>query len=156
MVWFAHQCALDGIVVHVIKFFCFFALRPDIKVVEAALPEMVVLHGRKLPKAALCGFTSHAGSAQNWSSKTLFQHLHHDGWISFVRFAHQEMEVLGHNYVSQNHEKIALTHLLEHRQEEIAETCTGQVRPPVITTAGAEVQVPGTGVALRFRGMVTV
>ena len=152
MIWFAHQFALDGIVVHVAEFFCLLAFRPDVEVVETALPEMVILHGRKIPKAALCGLAGHVGAADNPSSKTLFQDLHHDGWISLVRFADQEMEVLGHDYISQNHETIALTHLLEDRQEEIAATCTGQVLSPVITTAGDEVQVPGTGIAFEIPG----
>ena len=87
MIGFAHQSALDGIVVHVAEFFCLLALRPDIEIIEAALPEMVILHGRKLPKTALCCFTGHAGPTENPSGKTLLQHLHHDGGISFVRFA---------------------------------------------------------------------
>ena len=87
MIWFAHQSALDWVVVHVEEFLCLLAFRPDIEVVEAALPEMVILHGRKLPKTALRGFTANARSAENPSSKTLFQHLHHDGWVSLVRFA---------------------------------------------------------------------
>jgi len=48
---------------------------------------MIILHGRKIPKRALCDFTGNLGSAENPPSKTLFQHLDHDGWISFVRFA---------------------------------------------------------------------
>ncbi len=113
---------------------------------------MFILHCTKLPKTELRGFPGHAGPTENPLGKTLFQHLHHDGWISLVRFADQEMEVLGHDYISQNHETIALTHLLEDRQEEIAATCTGQVLPPVITTAGDEVQVPGTGIAFEIPG----
>src|SRR5207237_9657448 len=107
---------------------------------------------RKLPKTELRGFPGHAGPTENPLGKTLFQHLHHDGWISLVRCAEQEMEVLGHDYISQNYETIALTHLLEDRQEEIAATCTGQVLPSLITTAGDEVQVSGSGIAFDFRG----
>ena len=87
LIWFADQSALDWVVVYVIKFFCFLALRPDVEVVKAALPEMVILDGRKLPKTPLRGLTANAPSAENPSSKTLFQHLYHDGWVSFVRFA---------------------------------------------------------------------
>ena len=56
---------------------------------------MFILHCRKLPKTELRGFPGHAGPTENPLGKTLFQHLHHDGWISLVRFADQEMEVLG-------------------------------------------------------------
>jgi len=58
--------------------------------------------------------------------------------------------MLRHDYVSQNHETIALTHLLENRQEEIATTCTGQGRPPLITTASDEVQIAGAGIAFEI------
>ena len=60
--------------------------------------------------------------------------------------------MLGHDHVSQNHETIALTHLLENRQEEITATRTGQVLPPMVTTAGDEVQVPDAGIAFEIPG----
>jgi len=43
----------------------------------------------------------------------LFNQLHHFGWISDLRFTDQEMEVIRHDYITQDHESTALAHFFQ-------------------------------------------
>jgi hypothetical protein len=47
----------------------------------------------------------------------LFDGLHHPRWISLFRFADQEMNVIGHGDVADDHEVITLANFFEHSQK---------------------------------------
>jgi len=58
----------------------------------------------------------------------LLYQLHHFGWILLLRFADQQMKVLGHDNVSQHHETTALARFFQDAQEQIATTSGIQPR----------------------------
>jgi hypothetical protein len=58
-----------------------------------------------------------------------------------LRFADQQVDVLRHNYVSDDHEAVALAHLFQHLQQEIAPVRRAQEWFPTVATPGDEVQI---------------
>ena len=54
------------------------------------------------------------------------------------------MNVLGHHHVSHNDEPIALAHLFEHGEKQVATFLCVEQRTALVTTAGDEVQVSGS------------
>jgi hypothetical protein len=57
------------------------------------------------------------------------------------------MDVLGHNYIANDDELIAIAHLLQHGQKEVATARGAKQRLSAITTAGNEMKVAGAVVA---------
>ena len=94
---------------HVAEFLDALALTPDIEVVEATLPYVRFVG----PELALGGPAAFA--AQNAAGETLLDDLHHRGRRAAFGFADQQMNVLGHDDISNDHELVALADLPEFR-----------------------------------------
>ena len=54
------------------------------------------------------------------ASEALFEHLHHGRGSPAVRLRHQEMEVLRHDHIAEDHKPVSLSNLLQYFQEEVA------------------------------------
>jgi hypothetical protein len=52
--------------------------------------------------------------------KAELQGLHHHRRRAALRLADQQMKVLGHDHVSENHNAVALPHLFQHGEQQIA------------------------------------
>jgi hypothetical protein len=65
--------------------------------------------------------------------------LHHGGRRLDLRFADQQVNVLGHDHVPGHHEMVSPAHLFQHSEKKIAPARRAQQRLPPITTAGDEV-----------------
>jgi hypothetical protein len=58
------------------------------------------------------------------------------------------MHVLGHHYVSDHYELVTETNLFKELQEQIAAPLSSQQRSPMVTTEGAEMEIPGAVIAV--------
>ena len=85
---------------------------------------------------------------QKPSRKSKFKSLHHGRRGLYLRFADQEVNVLGHDHVTDDHELIAPAHLLQHSEQQVTTARRAEQRLPAITTAGDEMKVSGAVVAL--------
>src|ERR1700747_557800 len=103
---FEHQSALHRIAVHITQLLNALLLAEDDKIVEAALPDVTGLE-RSVPQLALPRVGPQAKLAQPAPRKTLFQSLHYDRRIATLRFAEEQMHVLGHDHVTGNDKTIA-------------------------------------------------
>jgi superfamily I DNA and RNA helicase len=86
--------------------------------------------------------------AQQTPRKTLFQSVHHDRRIAALRFAEEQMHVLGHDHITDNDKTIATADLLQHLEKEIAILPATQQRASLITTGGDKVQLSGAVVTM--------
>lgn len=126
---------------HVTELLDTFVLGPNIEIIKPFLPD--VLRGALGHVdwiASLC-------LDQNTSRKSKLKRLHHGRRILLLRFADQQVNVFGHDDVTNDHELVAFAHALQHRQEQVATARRGEKGLSSITTAGDEVQVSGAVVA---------
>jgi hypothetical protein len=73
--------------------------------------------------------------------KAEFQSLHHRRRRTLLRFADQQMKVLGHDHVAEDDELIPLSYLLQNSEKQVAPPRTAEQRLALVTTAGDEMQV---------------
>jgi hypothetical protein len=67
-----------------------------------------------------------------------------------LRFADEEVNVCGHDHITDDDELISSAHLLHHSQKQIATVRRAEERLPPITTTGDEVKVSSAIVAFEF------
>src|SRR5690242_838864 len=136
-----NQAALYWIAMHVAQFLHALLLRPRVVVVKAAVPDLTLLKriGPELARSYL-----RAEPGQYLVRKALFQDFHHYRGIASIRLGHEEMEVLRHDHVADHDETVILAGALQNLQKQTAAIRLGQERPPLITTAGDEVEVSPT------------
>jgi len=80
--------------------------------------------------------------------KAEFERLHHDGRILLLRFADQQMNMLGHDDIAHDDQFVTLAHLLQHLEKEVAAACRAQQRLSAVATACDEMKVTGSVVPL--------
>src|SRR5581483_2357598 len=97
---------------------------------------MVIPHVRQ--KARDMGHTLRSEDA---AGKAQLDCLYHRGRRALFGFADQKVNMIRHDHISDNHEPITLTHLLQHLKKEIATLCASQKRSSSITTPGDEMQI---------------
>ena len=71
----------------------------------------------------------------------LFQSGQHQRRIPALRLAHEKMDVLRHDHVTDNDKLMALAHLLQHFEKEIARVGCAEEGTALITTCGNKVGV---------------
>jgi hypothetical protein len=59
-----------------------------------------------------------------------------------LRFADQQMNVLGHDHIADHYEAIALAYFFQNAEKQIAAAARGQPRLAMVAAASEEVQVP--------------
>ena len=90
--------------------------RPNHKVIKTSLPHVPRIQSF-LPKRTLWPVFSPAEISKYAPREALLQHLHDGGWSSSIWLADQQMDVLGHNHVSDYDETVAKTRLFKNLQE---------------------------------------
>jgi len=121
------------------------ALCPDIEIIEPLLPDVL---RRGVEQAGLRRVASPSRLRQYAPCEAEFESLHHGSRIFLLRFADQQMYVLGHDHVANDDKLIALAHLLQHPQKEVTAARSTKQGLSAITTASDEMKVTGTAVAL--------
>jgi hypothetical protein len=135
--------------VHIAQLFDPLARRPDVEIIEAPLPHVLGAERKQFP---LRGHAALAQGLQDTTREALFDGLHDPRGIALLRFADEEMNVIGHGDVHlrpQSHNAGGLVRT--HGQKPIASLWARQPGLPMVTAAGDEVQLLGAVVAL---GMV--
>ena len=121
------------------------ALAPYVEVVESLLPDRL-WHGfeqrnlQRVPAPPLFG--------QDAPRKTWLERLHYGRRIFLLRFADEQVNVLGHNHVADHHEGIAPAYLLEHFEKKIAAARRAQQGLSATATPGDKMQAAGAVVAM--------
>jgi hypothetical protein len=96
-----------------------------------------------LKQPALGGIPAPSHPRQDAARKAHFERLHHCRRVLLLRFAEEQMNVLGHDHVAHDYKLITSAHLLQHGQKQVAPRGRAQQGLPAITTASDEMQVPG-------------
>ena len=91
---------------------------------------------------------------QHAARETLLDHLHDGGRRATFGLADQQMNVIGHDDISDDHEMVALADLLKNLEEQVATAGVSQLGLPMITAAGEEVQMIVSVVTLEACGHV--
>ncbi len=125
---------------HVAQLLNAFPFRPNIKVVESLLPNVL---RSMVKKAALSGVPVSPFSCQDAAREADFERLHHGRRALLLRFAKEQMNMFRHHHVAHDDEGIPSAHLLQHGQKQVATRCRAQKRLSPITATGDEMQVSG-------------
>ena len=130
-----HQSSRYWVAMNVAQFFDAFVFGPDVEVVEALLPDML----REAVKNGSLRGIAPSLLRQDASRKSKFESLHYGRRSLHLRLADQQVNVLGHDHVTYDHERVASAHLLQDSQQQITTAGGPKQRLPPITTAGDEV-----------------
>ena len=103
---------------HVVEFFDSFLQTPDIKIVEASLPEaaehvVVRKWQTKLPGSDALAATQSARNA-------MLQHLNHSGRRAFGRLTDEQMNVLWHDNIAYERESVAVARFAQNLSKSIS------------------------------------
>jgi hypothetical protein len=99
----------------------------------------------------------HSGSCWPWSllrnreskrRKSLFDGLHDDGGVAALGFGEQQVDVLGHEDVSDYVKTITPPHVFQHAQEQVAVSWAAEQWQALVTTGGDEVRVSRPVIAM--------
>ena len=113
------QISFQGIHVHVLQFLDKLRLTPDVKVVEAGLPELGQDVRIAKRKSELWRGNCLAWRAAYPPRNSLLQDLHDGGWSTLGGFADEQVNVIGHDNVASQGEPIPVAHLAQNLHEQI-------------------------------------
>jgi hypothetical protein len=135
------QSSADRIEVHVVQFFVLLPKAPYVEIVKAALPEARMPQQRfVIPESELRGGKISPSVPQE-PGNALLQHLHHSARGADIWFADQQVDVFGHDHVSEEREIVAVADLAQDFEEDVATAFGSEERQTTVTTARDEVQV---------------
>ena len=120
---------------HVAQLFHAFLIGEHNEIVEATLPNMAHGNGRAPKHFSV----DTAKFAQQPMGEGLFQGGQHQRRISALRLGEEEMDMLRHDYVTDDYKSMTLTDLLHNFEEEIARAGCAEKRTALITTCGNKV-----------------
>jgi len=99
---------------HVPEFLDAFAFGPDVEIIESFLPDVL---RSVVEEAGLCRVAFLFSRGQDAARKAKFQGLHHRRRSFLLWFADQQVDMLGHDHVTDNDKLMAPSDLLEDRQK---------------------------------------
>ena len=136
---------------HVAQLLFDLGLAPDHEVVKPPLPNVLRWESR-VPERALELDAWATRRSQQGVGKALLENLHDGGGIAAFGLAQQQVDVFGHDDVSEDDEAVAAADLFEKVEEEVAAAFASQQGSTLIATAGDEVEITGTVVAAQSSG----
>ena len=138
------QFGTHGISVHVVKLLLKFGLRVNVEIIVAALPEspQPLLLFRK-GKGQLASGVALAGA--QGAGDALFENLHNFCRGDVAGFAEQQVDVLGHQDVTDQREAVASPHLIEYSHGQIPGARAAQQGAAMKAAKSYEVQVAEAG-----------
>lgn len=98
-----------------------------------------------MPQVRVSSLDANLGECANVTVVEQFQ-------IVLLRFADQQMKMLGHDHVSHDDELVPLPCLLQELKKEIAPRRRAQQRPPMVTATGDEMEMSCDVVAFQAGG----
>jgi hypothetical protein len=75
--------------------------------------------------------------------------LNHGRRVLLLRFADQQMNMVGHHHITDNDERITLSDLLQHSEKQVAAAPRAEQGPSAIATASNEMKIAGAAVAMQ-------
>lgn len=124
---------------HISKFLDTLLRRPHVEIIETSLPERRGCQSLS-QEIALAGVLTFF-LRQQGTCGPLLQHLHYCRWISSLRFADEQVNMLWHDYVSHDDEAIPLPCLFQYREESVTAAHRAQERRSPVAGASDKVQV---------------
>jgi len=121
----------------IVQLFLAFLRGPQDEIIESALPYVIFAGALAAPLSGRLG----PEPSQYAPCKALFDGLHHGGRIASFRLAEQQVDVLGHDDIAHHNEMIAVAHVLQHFNEQVASGGESEQRAALVTTGGDVVQV---------------
>ena len=88
-------------------------------------------------------------STQHSAGELLFENLHDRGGRAALGLTDEQVYVIGHGHVTDHDELVALAHLFQNLQKQVAAARGGEPALTMVTTAGEKVQVIISVVALQ-------
>jgi hypothetical protein len=73
--------------------------------------------------------------------KALLHNLHHHGEVGVLRFANQQVKMLGHDYITDYHKLIPLPGLFQYLDKQVAPPRCSKQRTSPVKAASDEVEV---------------
>src|SRR5574340_1831297 len=144
-----HQSSPHGIEMHIVQLFILPARAPHVEIVEPPLPEARVLRQRFVVPQMHLRRRSFPPALPQRSRDPLLQHLHHQARRTEVGFADEKMNVLWYDDVAQQREIVAVAHLPQNFQEDVATPLGSEERQSPVTTACDKVQMSQAVAALQ-------
>jgi hypothetical protein len=135
--------------VHLVKFFDSFLQTPDIKIVEAALPESaqrIVAADKRQTKLSSRVALLAAQTARN----ALLQDLNHSGRRAFCWLADEQVDVLGHDDVAYKKVSVAVARLAKNLNKRISSANRAQKREAPIASECDEMKIAASLMANEF------
>ena len=142
----ADQTALHWIPMDVAQLLDPFLFSPDVEVVKPSLPEMmrsslVHIETGGAPGLADVARPGNPGTFQAATEPEL-ESLHRDRQSRPLWLGDQQVYMLGHHDISQDHKPVTTSHPLQHLENQVAAGRIAQQRLAVITTEGEKVEIP--------------
>src|SRR6266566_4546362 len=134
---------------HIAQLLDALAITPHVEIIKSPLPHMFGYFAEQCP---LPSYSPLAHLSQHSPREPLRQRLHHLRRITFLWFADQQMHMFRHNDVTNHYDNIALAHLLQNFEQQVAATSAGEPVLAVIATASDEMEMIVAVVALRMAG----
>ena len=122
-------------------------LGEDDEVLEASLPEVAAFE-RAAPQRKLLRMVSVAQARKQAPGESLLDSLHDDGGIAALGLGEQQVDVLGHDDVSDYSKTVAPPHLLQHVQEQVAIMGAAEQWQALVPAGGDEVRVSRPVIAM--------
>jgi hypothetical protein len=113
------------VAVDVAQFLDSLCFAPDVEIVITRLPE------------------GHAFDGAKFAGSVLLEHLKSDREFCALGFAHQQMDVFGHDYVSRDEEVVPRSGALQDFQKDVARFGSAEEWVAVLTAEGDEVETAG-------------
>jgi hypothetical protein len=143
---FEYQTSLDRVAMHIAKFLHSLALGPHHEVVKATLPDMGLLRV-SLPQTRLCRTVFLTLGPQKLSRKTLLEDLQNYRRVGALGFSDEQVDVFGHDDVSNHHEVVTAANLFEGLEEQISSGLCVEERTSLVTAESDEMQISGAVVS---------
>ena len=149
-----YQSTRDRIAMDIAQLLNSLSFRPHVEVVVPRLPEPM-RNGRRVRRRNCCGRKWGAPGLAAFArpgnggprpfqtaNEAKLQCLYRSGQRRPLRFSHQQMNMLGHDDVSQDHQPIAAAHAFECPQEQISAICVAEQWLALVAAKRHEMQVP--------------
>ncbi len=133
---------------HVAQLFHAFLLGEHNEIVEATLPNMP--DGDGCAPKHVCPVTGFGAKfSQQPMGEGLFQRSQHQRRISALRLGEEKMDMLRHDYITDDYKLMTLADLFQNFEEEIARAGCGEKGTALITTCSNKVGVSSAVAAVQ-------
>ena len=144
-----HELSCHRVRMHVLEFLANFLFTPHIEVIKSGLPE-----ARQIPVACCkCAARLPCRRATSASPEiprdALLQHFQDNGGCALGGFADEQMNVVGHDHISDQQEFVAFTNFPQGLDEDVARSRRVEQRQPPITTEREEMKMAPSIVSLQ-------